>query len=166
MEDMAHLFDPAALSFPLDQIQPKLQYLEHSFVALGNDVEKIMSPVIVSPEEMSIRCSRLNWYLEEVLKRRTPDFYFFIRGALRHFMCAGFAHTFAMSEREQQMLYIRQWQDATMQFFKQLPDHFRSVVFKKFDLDTDPWVRQAIVDPEDGINPFFTEPLDDLQLEF
>lgn len=164
-QDMHYIFNGKAKSFPLAKVAAKLKYLEQNFQGLAHDITRIVSEPINSSAELSLRCGRLDWYLEDVLRMRTPDFYFFIRGAVRHFLCAGFAHTFIMRDESERMAYIRHWQAAVMQFFNKLPDHFRSVVHKEFD-DSDPWLKQAITDREDGINPYFTESLEGLQLTF
>ena len=81
-------------------------------------------------------------------------------------MCAGYAHAFACEDAHIRQRYIEEWQSAIQTFFAHVPDHFRSVAFKSFDVEQDPWIRQGITDPEDGINPFFTEDIENLVLDY
>lgn len=163
-QDMDYMFNESAVSCDLSALDEKLKYIEANLVALNNDMNKLFSEDLETCEDLSILCAKINWYLEDILKKRTPDFYFLIRGTLRHFLCAGFAHAFANEDEAARAQYIQDWKVAVLDFFKQLPAHYRSVVFKEFDVDKDPWLKQSINEPEDGINPFFTKPIEELEL--
>ena len=165
-EDLAYMFSDNATQMPLSKIESKLHYLLQNFEALPRDIEKIFADQANNLEQFSILVGRLNWYLEDVVRKGASDFYFYIRGTLRHFMCAGFAHAFACDNEEQQREYINIWKQSVLAFFESVPEHFKSVVYKDFDIESDPWLKQAITDTEDGINPFFTEDLENLQLDY
>lgn len=164
--DMAYMFSDQATQLNLSVIEGKLKYLEKNFAALPNDLSKILSVPVSGLEEFSILIGRLNWYLEDIVRKNASDFYFYVRGTLRHFMCAGYAHAFACEDAHIRQRYIEEWQSAIQTFFAHVPDHFRSVAFKSFDVEQDPWIRQGITDPEDGINPFFTEDIENLVLDY
>jgi len=164
--DMEYMFNDKASVCNLKKIKEKLRYLEANLEALGKDIHKLLDPPIKGPEALSRACGQVNWYLEDILKPRTPDFYFFVRGTIRHFLCAGFSHGFAILDADEQQKYIDQWKHDFLAFFDSVPRHFRRVAFKKFDINKDPWIKQAITDTETGINPFFTQPLEDLQLDY
>ena len=163
-EDLEYMFNEKAITCDLKELDEKLKYVEANLEALGRDLAKLFNTSIESRRDLSITCSKINWYLEEILKPRTPDFYFLVRGTMRHFLCAGFAHSFSISDEDERTQYYQDWKDAFLGFYQRVPDHFRSVVFKEFDVDQDPWMKQSIYESEDGINPFFTKPIDDLQL--
>ncbi|TNC82547.1 MAG: hypothetical protein C9356_03770 [Oleiphilus sp.] len=163
--DMGYMFDPKAVSCDLSKADEKLKYIEANLKALNSDVSKLFDADLETLEDLSILCSRINWYLEDILKPRTPDFYFLVRGTIRHFLCAGFAHAFALEDPQACANYIQEWKKSFRDFYQRLPAHFSSVVFKEFDVDQDPWVKQSIFEREDGINPFFNTPIEDLQLQ-
>lgn len=164
-KDLDYIFSPNASTLPLRVIKSKLRYLKENFKALSHDVEKIVRESNAKNlAELSVLLGRLNWYVEDVMGKRTPDFYFFIRGALRHFMCVSFAHASACEDDAQRAAYIKHCKQAILQFVKEVPGHFDGVVNKKFDVDKDLWVKQSISDPENGINEFFTTPLEELRL--
>lgn len=165
-EDMAYMFNEHATTCNLDDLKHKLEYLEFNLVALSNDLKKQLAAPVSNLSQMSIACGKVNWYLEEILRKRTPDFYYTVRGSLRHYLCAGFAHALAIEDKDELRDYAKAWRKAVLDFYDKLPAHFRSVAFKQFDVESDPWMKQAITDREDGINPFFTEDIKDLQLTF
>jgi hypothetical protein len=161
--DMEYIFSDDAQVKDLSKIDGKLRYIEHSLMELHRDLDKLLLPEICNMEDMTIRCSKINWYLEEILKPSTPDFYYFVRGAVRHYLCVGFAHAFAIRDTSARMQFIADWKAAFSACFRDKPDHFRSVVYKEFDIDTDIWVKQSSIEAEDEINPFFTKSVDELE---
>ncbi len=162
--DMDYLFNDKAKVCNMKKVDSKLKYIAANMDALGNDLKKLLDVDIPDREQLSIVCGQVNWYLEDILKPRTPDFYFFVRGTMRHFLCAGFAHGFAIQDKDDIKPYIDNWKRDFMSFFARASAHFKSVVFKEFDIDKDPWVKQSMRDTEDGINEYFTKPIDEVYL--
>lgn len=165
LEDLAYMFSDDAQTCDLTKLDQKLKYIEANLEAIASDIQKVLNEEVTTLRDLSLSCSKVNWYLEDVIKSRTPDIYFMIRGSIRHFLCSGFAQSFAMTDESEQKKYFAQWRNAVLDFYNALPDHYRSVVFKEFDVDSDPWLKQSIAEPEDGINPFFTTPIDELAIK-
>ena len=162
-QDLNYIFNKDAPVKDLGKINGKLKYLEHCLMEMHRDIDSLLSPDVSNIEDMTLMCSRINNYLESVLKPRTPDFYFFIRGAVRHYLCVGFSHAFAIGEHDERMKFIGDWKEAFGNCFRDTPEHFRSVMYKKFDINTDVWVKQSSIEAEDEINPFFTKPIEEIE---
>lgn len=93
-------------------------------------------------------CSAMSRYLEGELQKSDPGFYYMIRGAVRHFMYAGFAHSLALQNADELAVYLDRWKTDFIRCMNALPEHFASVTGKTYSLETDPWVYQSINDPE------------------
>ncbi|OZG73774.1 hypothetical protein BTA51_08160 [Hahella sp. CCB-MM4] len=154
---MNYLFSAKAKPVNLNIIHGKLRYLEKSLEELHHDLKLLLDNPVHGLEDMSLLCFKITGYLESVLQKRTPDFYYFTRGAVRHFLYAGYTHYFALQDPDERAQFYSDWKKGLLKCFAGMPAHFRKVAYKKFDIDADPWIKQGSRDAEDGVNPYFVE---------
>lgn len=143
------LFDDTAATIELNNIEQVLETTRKKLELLGARIEhELKTRRLRGKREITRLCSILSRYLEDELIKTDPGFYYMIRGAVRHFLYAAFAHSMAMQNEKQIAHYLDEWRSCFIEYMNGLPDHFSSVTGKTYQLETDPWVSQSIDDPE------------------
>lgn len=154
-QDMDTLFHPDAKPYSLDQAKQSVSEIIPELELLARELRDRIGDAPDSLEAFSCLLTRLNDYLEKQIKTSMPKTSHLIQGSLKHFFYNGMAHAFALFDEQEQMAFIKTWPDHLLAFFDALPEHYRSVIMKDYDLDTDLWIKQSIQNPEDGMHKFF-----------
>ncbi len=143
------LFDDDASQISLENIRQALADTEQKLERLAAKISDMTSKRrLRGKKDITQFCSEMSRYLEGDLFNSDPGFYFMIRGAVRHFLYAGFAHAMALSDNKEIEMYLNKWKNSFASCMGELPQHFRSVTQKSYHMESDPWVRQSIDDPE------------------
>lgn len=143
------LFAENADKIPLGNMKQVLGDTQNKLTSLANNIEQeLKSRRMRGKKDITRFCSIMSRYLEDELIKTDPGFYYMIRGAVRHFLHAGFSHAFAMQDERRIAAYLSEWQASFIECMKALPQHFSTVTGKEYRLTDDPWVYQSIDDPE------------------
>ncbi|SFR77356.1 Uncharacterized conserved protein [Marinobacter daqiaonensis] len=143
------IFNPDAETVSLDDLQASLENTKEKLRLLSTRIGNILkSRRIRGKKDITRLSSEISRYVEGELNQNDPGFYYMIRGTLRHFLYAGFSHAIAMEDEHDIAVYLSRWQKAFADCLSELPGHFESVTNKKYSLESDPWIRQSINDPE------------------
>lgn len=146
---LAHIFQKRAPRLSLKTLEHKLIFIEKKLEEIAADMQTLLKDQQYNGLKSYVRlCERLNHYIENVLKKHEPGFYFFIRGSLRHLLHVGYSHLFGLTDESQRQAWFDLWQKTSLEITGSLPDHYRRVIQKSYDLKSDPWVRQTINEPE------------------
>lgn len=137
------LVDLASLENQLGSIETKL-------TDIAAYIKSLCQRRLRGKKDITRLSSELSRYLEGQLINDDMGFYYMIRGAIRHFLYVGFSHALAMQDDREIAVFLDKWKKAFTESMSALPDHFRGVTNKTYDLETDPWVRLSIHDPEEG----------------
>lgn len=149
-EIIRKIFREDAQTISIDNIEETLDSTKRKLEFLANRIETdLKSRRMRGKRDITRFCSVMSRYLEGELQQTDIGFYYMIRGAVRHFMYAGFAHAFAMNDKDDVALYLNRWKEGFIACMKAMPKHFESVTGKTYSLKKDPWVTQSINDPED-----------------
>ncbi len=147
---LAYLFGNNCRTITQAEMDRAIDLMVHTMDEFVNDMKKLLDPPITTMREMTQRCFRLNWYLEDIVQPRVLEFYFLSRGAVRHFLYVGFSHSLGLRDEDEQKAYMDVWRLEFIQFLDEIGVHFRRIVTKKFDINTDPWVTKSIMHDEDA----------------
>lgn len=143
------IFNPDAETVSLDEMQAGLDHTEEKLQLLALKLRNLLkSRRVRGKKDITRLCSEISRYLEGQLLPEDPGFYYMIRGTVRHFLYAGFSHAIALTNEQDIAIYLKRWEEAFINCLSALPQHFRSVTRKQYSLDSDPWIRQSINDPE------------------
>jgi len=145
---MAYLFGGEGRMISQAEIDRALDVLSHTLDEFINDAELMLNRDITDLKILCQVCFRLNWYMESVVQQRVPEFYYFMRGSVRHFLYIVFSHALSLDDKEERDHFILEWREGFTHFLNEVGPHFRSIVFKKYDIKTDPWVSKALSEPE------------------
>ncbi|MEY8203538.1 MAG: 6-hydroxymethylpterin diphosphokinase MptE-like protein [Bermanella sp.] len=129
-------------------MQEKLEVLLHNMKELGNYLIKEISTIKPNVYSLTSKINELSEFMENTLKPKVPAFYYFMRGSVWHLFYIGYSH--ALSTRNQMDLdnWIRTWKSKSNATIKEMAEHYKGVVFKEFDYDSDPWMTRSASDPE------------------
>lgn len=143
------LFNENAETIGLENTDDILEGTRKKLETLAQRIEQeIKGRRLRGKKDITRLCSVVSRYLEGELIKTDPGFYYMIRGAVRHFLYAGFAHAMAMNDEKLIARYLDQWKTSFIDCMNALPEHFSSVTGKTYQLEQDPWVSQSINDPE------------------
>lgn len=143
------IFSSDAATVSLDEMQAGLNHTEEKLRFLALKLRDLLgSRRVRGKKDITRVCSEISRYLQEELYPQDPGFYYMIRGTVRHFLYAGFAHAMALTDTQEIASYLNRWEKAFINCLSALPGHFKSVTNKPYSLETDPWIRQSINDPE------------------
>ncbi|AZZ91287.1 DUF115 domain-containing protein [Hahella sp. KA22] len=134
---------------PVDVLEKKRDRLNVLFGQFSDDVSTFLQAPISSKDDMNRVCNRINTYMEDQVQTKAKEFYFLLRGSIRHFLYIGFAHALAIQNDAERLTFMEEWRQTMLRFLLDVHKHFLQVMYKKFDLATDPWVRRSINDPDD-----------------
>jgi len=146
---MNYLFGDECREISQAAIDHQIDILVHTMDEFTSDAKKMVQEEILSLDDVSRICFRLNAYMEKVVGKRVEGFYFLMRGSLRHFTYILFGHAFAIDDEERRLEFIKEWQLDVVEFLENVGPHFKKILLKDFDFHTDPWVRMSITDPEE-----------------
>lgn len=143
------LFSENAKPVATDRIESQLKATEDSLKRLHSTISGLIkSKKLEGKKDITRVTSEISRYMEQELVKQDPSFYYMIRGAVRHFLYVGFAHTLAMENSREVTEFLKQWKTSFLDCFEQLPKHFHNVTHKEYKMDNDPWIYQSINDPE------------------
>lgn len=146
----ALIFSGNAATVSTTDIETKLQSVEEKLKQLSAYADKLcQSQRLRGKQDMTRLVSEMARYMESSLAKDEPSFYYMIRGTIRHFLYAGFAHAIAIENNTQAAKFLQSWREGFLGCLNHLPKHFRTVTHKTYSLKQDPWVRQSINDPEE-----------------
>ncbi|PHQ26750.1 hypothetical protein CLH62_03970 [Marinobacter guineae] len=143
------LFSSDALSVKTAQFESQLLSIEENLQDLYLKISSILkNRKLHGKKDITRVTCEISRYVEENLIKDNPSFYYMIRGAVRHFLYVGFAHTLAMEDSQDVSRFLKIWKAGFLDCLKALPKHFHEVTSKVYDMETDPWIYQSINDPE------------------
>lgn len=145
------LFSENRESVDLKDLDRKLESIEVKLTDIAAYSKKLCQNRLRGKKDITRLCSELSRYLEGTLLKEEKGFYFMIRGAIWHFLYVGFSHALAMQDDKAIAVFLQDWKKGFIACMSALPGHFRKVTNKTYNLETDPWVRLSIHDPEEGI---------------
>ncbi|GGY70800.1 motility associated factor glycosyltransferase family protein [Marinobacter zhanjiangensis] len=146
---MRLIFSEDAETVSLNDMESVLNSTKEKLITLSKKIRELTEGNrLRGKKDITRLCSQVSRYLEGELYKSDPPFYFMVRGAVRHFLYAGFAHALALSDNDEIAVYLKKWKDEFLGCISALPDHFDSVTNKTYSLENDPWVHQSIDDPE------------------
>ena len=148
-EVLDYLFGDTSRCVPLDSVTEARDHISILMRECESDIESILDVEITDLNTFNRVCNRVNWYFEEIVQRRAPEFYFMLRGTVRHFLYIGYSHAFALRDQVYRNQFIKDWQEALKHFFHEVQPHYHKVMYKHFDMNTDPWVSKSINDAEE-----------------
>jgi len=151
------LFGGNRESVDLENLDKKLESIERKLADIASYTGKLCGNRLRGKKDITRLSSELSRYLEGTLIEEDKGFYYMIRGAIRHFLYVGFSHSLAMQDDKAIAVFLSGWKKAFTACMSALPEHFRSVTNKTYDLEADPWVRSSIHDPEEGTELEATE---------
>jgi hypothetical protein len=143
------IFAPNAPLVEINNVEAALLKTEQDLESLYAYINKLVkNNRLRGKKDMTRFVSEMSRHMEQIVYKENQSFYFMIRGTIRHFMYAGFAHVLAMEDDSEISAYLKQWKTGFLACIKALPMHFHNVTHKTYDLNSDPWVSQSINDPE------------------
>jgi len=148
---VSQLFSEKRELVDLENLDRKLESIEVKLADIAAYTRKLCQNRLRGKKDITRLSSELSRYLEGTLINEDKGFYYMIRGAIRHFLYVGFSHALAMQDEKAIAVFLGGWKKGFVDCMSALPEHFRSVTNKTYDLETDPWVRLSIHDPEEGI---------------
>lgn len=155
---MQAIFAPDARQLDVNELKHKRQAMIASLKAVSAEVDAVFDNLRLKGRRDALNLiMRCNTYVEQVLKKAQPGFYYMVRGTLWHFLFVGYSHALALTDDAECMQFVRRWQKIFQRTLRQLPDHFAAVTGKVFDLYADPWVLQTINDEEFTPDEWFRE---------
>lgn len=131
------------------EIDKAIELLIHTMDEFVTDAKMMLNEAnITDIKELTKLCYQLNWYVEDVVQRKVIEFYFLVRGTMRHFLYVVFSHALSINDIEARNKFILEWKESFIRFLDEIGPHFKSVLMKKFDLETDPWASKSITEAE------------------
>ncbi|MDX5297645.1 MAG: DUF115 domain-containing protein, partial [Gammaproteobacteria bacterium] len=146
---MNFIFHPKAKALDTKVIASRQLFMRKKLEEVRDDVLMLIKDDYTDLRGFTNLVCAINAYVEHVLKSVEPGFYFFIRGTLRHFMHVGFTHMLGLSDEAARRQFYEDWRSTFSGVLEDIQGHFRQVICKpEFSLESDPWVRQTINEPE------------------
>ena len=135
------------------QIAKQSAKLQKFVMDLSRKLIGILKSPILDLAQMTVVCFRINQYLHEKVLTESTAYYYFTRGAIWHFLHAGYSHAYALTNEMERKLWMEWWQDRFIAFLDAWPEHLSGVISKDFG-QPDPWLHRSIRNPEsEGIRP-------------
>ncbi|MFE8072032.1 DUF115 domain-containing protein [Marinobacteraceae bacterium S3BR75-40.1] len=156
LKSVEKVFSPTARRVDVGMVNEELMKTRKALKVLGDEIEDLFKSRKLEGDKDCLRLAlRVNTYAQKVLQEMKPGFYYMVRGTLWHFLYAGLTHALAIEDKDARRKFLRVWEKAIVKTFQQLPDHFKAVTNKTFDIDSDPWVLQRIGDEEKSPGEWF-----------
>lgn len=132
-----------------DIINERLEILDHNLRELVNYIRQELDKMEPNLRSLTETVTTITLFMEQKIRPAIPAFYFNMRGSIWHLLYIGYSHALAAHTDNQKREWISTWRDEVKSILKKLPNHFESIVFKEFDLDSDSWTWRSATDPED-----------------
>ena len=132
----------------ISEITAKLENLEHNMIQLNNYVIEQIGLMTNDMYSFSTKINDISTFMDKILKPKVPAFYFYLRGSIWHLLYIGYSHALATKNNEDLIDWINIWKEKTVNILQEMPTHYKSIVFKEFNYDSDPWVSRSASDPE------------------
>ncbi len=131
------------------EIKERLELLEE---AIGRVCQRALNELehlddtLSSLSDCTYRIAR---FLEEDIYTNLKTMYYLFRGTMWFFISIGYAHTYALPEKERPG-FITLWKDTFTEFLNEWPQHYGSVVYRQLAPEDDPMLTRKITEDVEG----------------
>jgi len=141
-------FDSNENSIEKDLILKRIDVLDHNIEELSRYINSELKSIENTLYSLTVIVNRISTFLEKRIKPELPSFYFFIRGSIWHLLYIGYSHAFSIDDKNEREQWIQRWKVMSSETITEISKHFKRVVYKEFNIETDSWMWTSTSEPE------------------
>jgi len=130
-------------------IPKRLDVLNHNMGELNKYIESELNKIKGNIYSLTSQINIITRFMDKKLRPELPPFYFFLRGSIWHLFYIGYSHALGITDKDKQKKWILEWRDGAIGTMNGMHKHYKSIVLKDYDYETDVWVTRSASDPED-----------------
>ncbi len=143
------LFDPdKAIQVADSDVRIALDSCAKYLAQLAEELLDEVLPTVNTLEEVNRFVSRIYYHMIHAERYIPQSSKLLIEGSIKHFIYALYCYCHLSEPSAKYDAYYITWKQSFVSFLEEIEQHFRSIVFKEFDIDNDPWLLKAIFDAE------------------
>jgi len=130
-------------------IKNRLDVLDHNMGEVNNYIKNQLSSLEGNLYSMTCHINNISSFLDNKMRPEISPFYFFMRGSIWHLFYIGYSHALCIEDKKELKRWVKTWKKQTIDTLFEMNKHFRRVLYKEFDYESDPWTQRSTSDPED-----------------
>lgn len=136
------LFDINASHTSEDEIKDSLNNLLNHISATSNTIKEVLTKIDGTRSSME-RAISIIIYINEQKLNNGNYLYYFLRGAIWHYIYIGYAHIHTLDNNEDVKNAINIWRNDVIEYFEEMKDHYLRITSRETD-QNDPWLYKSI----------------------
>ncbi|MCP5335055.1 MAG: motility associated factor glycosyltransferase family protein [Oceanospirillaceae bacterium] len=125
-----------------DEIKLSLNNLYEYISITANTIKEVLNKVDGTRDSLE-RAIAIIIYINEQKLNSGNYLYYFIRGAIWHYMYIGYAHINTLNSEDDIRRAIDMWRNDVIEYFEEMKQHYLTITSRELD-HSDPWLYKSI----------------------